>query len=258
MGREWRQDCAIRAGKWSRIGRHSVHGGAKMKNNLLEYERDALRVFQSKRERKAFYNKIARFYDLLAQSSERDFRQEGLTLLAPALGEHLLEIGVGTGHCLVEIAEAVGTHGKVYGIDIAERMLAKTRSLLQEENLTSRAELVCGDGEGLPDVSGTMDGVFMSFTLELFDTPEIPHVLAECKRVSKPGCRLVVVGISNEGPQGMLIQAFEWTHQHFPNLLDCRPMSVRRALEAAGFVIEATAVKHTWGPVEIVKARKQP
>ena len=229
-----------------------------MKNDLLEYEPDVLRVFQSKKERKAFYNKIARFYDLLAERSERAFRQEGLTRFAPLLGEHLLEIGVGTGHCLVELAEAVGPHGKVYGMDIAENMLARTRSVLQEEDLSCRAELLCGDGECLPYVSGTMDGIFMSFILELFDTPEIPHVLAECNRVLRPGGRLVVVGMSKEGPQGLAIQAFEWTHQHFPNLLDCQPIYVRRAVEAAGFAIEDATVKPMWGPVEIVKARKQP
>jgi ubiquinone/menaquinone biosynthesis C-methylase UbiE len=142
------------------------------------------------------------------------------------------------------------------GIDIAENMLAKTRSLLQDEDFASRAELVCGDGERLPYLSGTMDGIFMSFTLELFDAPEIPRVLDECKRVLKPGGRLVVVGMSKEGPQGLVMQAFEWTHQHFPNLLDCRPIYVRRAVEAAGFTIEAASVEHMWGPVEIVKARK--
>ena len=150
-----------------------------MKSDLVERESDILRVFQCKQERKAFYNKIARFYGLLAEGSERAFRQEGLARLAPAVGEHLLEIGFGTGHCLVELAEAVGPQGKVYGIDIAENMLAKAQSLLGEEQFTSRAELLCGDGERLPYVSCTMDGIFMSFILELFDTAEIPRVLAE-------------------------------------------------------------------------------
>jgi demethylmenaquinone methyltransferase/2-methoxy-6-polyprenyl-1,4-benzoquinol methylase len=103
-----------------------------------------------------------------------------------------------------------------------------------------------------------MDGIFMSFILELFDTPEIPGVLAECNRVLRPGGRLVVVGMSKERPEGLAIRVFEWTHQHFPNLLDCRPIYVRRAVEAAGFVTEDATVKHGWGPVEIVKARKQP
>jgi len=227
-----------------------------MRNDVLEYEPGVLRVFQSKSERKAFYNKIAKVYDLLAEHSERAVRQEGLAKLAPAADEHLLEIGVGTGHCLVELAEAVGPRGQVFGIDISENMVRKTRSLLQEENLAGRAEVVCGDAEHLPYASGVMDGVFMCFTLELFDTPEIPRVLEECRRVLRPGGRLVVVGISKAGKPGLAMRAFEWTHQHFPNLMDCRPIYVRQALEAAGFVVEDSTVQHMWVPVEIVRGRK--
>ena len=112
-------------------------------------ETDTLPVFQTKEERKAFYNKIARFYDLLAERSERAMRDAGLAKLAASPGEHLLEIGFGTGHCLVELAEAVGPRGKVFGIDLSENMLARTQNLLREENLQGRAELECGDAEHL-------------------------------------------------------------------------------------------------------------
>jgi ubiquinone/menaquinone biosynthesis C-methylase UbiE len=226
------------------------------RNDVLEYEPGVLRVFQSKSETRAFYNKIAKVYDLLAEHSERSVRQEGLAKLAPAAGERLLEIGIGTGHSLVEIAEAVGPRGKVYGIDISENMVTKTRSLLQEENLAGRAELVCADAEHLPYESGAMDGVFMCFTLELFDTPDMPQVLNECRRVLRPGGRLVVVGVSKVGEQGFVMRAFEWTHRHFPNLMDCRPIYVRQALEAAGFVVEDSTVQQMWVPVEVVRARK--
>ena len=77
-----------------------------MTNDVLEYEPGVLRVFQSKSETKAFYNKIAKAYDLLAEHSERAVRQEGVAKFAAAAGEHLLETGVGTGHCLVEVAGA--------------------------------------------------------------------------------------------------------------------------------------------------------
>lgn len=94
----------------------------------------------------------------------------------------------------------------------------------------------------------------MSFTLELFDTPEIPGVLAECRRALKPGGRIVVVGISKEGEDGIILQVYEWTHKHFPNFLDCRPIFVRRALEDAGFRIESVDKKMMWVPVEIALA----
>jgi len=223
---------------------------------LLDYEGNVLPVFRSKGERRAYYNKIAPFYDLLAERSERATREAGLAKLAASPEEHLLEIGFGTGHCLVELAEAVGPDGKIYGIDLSEKMLAKTQNLLGEENLLERTDLRCGDAEHLPYEGDAMDGIFISFVLELFDISEIPVVLSECRRVLKPGGRLVVVAMSKEGRQELLSRAFEWTHQHFPNLLDCRPIYVRRALETAGFRIADAEVNRMWVPVEIVKAVK--
>ena len=127
---------------------------------------------------------------------------------------------------------------------------------LREENLAGRAELACGDAETLPYESGSMAGIFMSFVLELFDTPAIPQVLAECNRVLRPGGRIVIAGISKEGSQGLLIHAFEWTHRHFSNLLDCRPIYVGRAVKAARFLVQDSHLVFMWVPVEIVKAMK--
>jgi demethylmenaquinone methyltransferase/2-methoxy-6-polyprenyl-1,4-benzoquinol methylase len=219
-------------------------------------ERDISRVLQTKSETKAFYNKIAKVYDLLAEHSEQPMREAAIKMLAPAPGERLLEIGFGTGHVLIELARAVGPTGKAFGIDLSENMLAQARELVERESLADRVTLDCGDAEDLPYPSDSFEGIFMSFTLELFDTPEIPRVLAQCKRVLRPGGRIVVAAVSREAERGLALRAFEWTHRHFPNLLDCRPIYARRVLEAAGFVIEDSLVESMWVPVEIVRARK--
>jgi demethylmenaquinone methyltransferase/2-methoxy-6-polyprenyl-1,4-benzoquinol methylase len=221
-----------------------------------ENQPGVLPVLQSKRETKAFYNKIARVYDLLAERSEQPMRAAGLDMLDVQPGEHVLEIGFGTGHTLVKLAKAAGPDGRVYGLDLADKMVDVARQLVTKEELADRVQLMCGDAEELPYAANALDGVIMIFTLELFDTPDIPRVLDECKRVLRPGGRIVVVSISKEGEQGLLVRAFEWTHRHFPNLMDCRPVFVRRALESAGFEIEDAKVDHMWVPVEIVLASK--
>lgn len=224
-----------------------------------EHPGRVLRVLQSKDETRAFYDKISGVYDLLAEQSEGPVRKSGLEKLGLASGEKVLEIGYGTGHCLVQLAEAVGKDGKVFGVDLSEGMRARARARLENEHLLDRVDLSCGDATHLSYADGSMDAVFLSFTLELFDTPEIPQVLAECKRVLRAGGRIGVVSITKEGKEGkekFAVEAYEWTHRHFPNLLDCRPIFVRRALENAGFSIREATITNMWVPVEIVIAQK--
>jgi demethylmenaquinone methyltransferase/2-methoxy-6-polyprenyl-1,4-benzoquinol methylase len=214
------------------------------------------RVLQSRSERRAFYNKISSVYDLLAERNEAPVRQAGVRMLNAHPGENILEIGFGTGHCLVTLARAVGPTGKAFGIDLSDEMLKITKERLQQEGLAARADLTYGDAIALPYPPDTMDAIFMSFTLELFDTPETPTVLAECRRVLRLGGRIVVVGMSKEDESGVVLGVFEWLHQHFPNYLDCRPIFVRKALEAAGFETMCIEKRRMWVPVEIVLAIK--
>ena len=94
----------------------------------LSYEPGVLRVLQTKEETRHYYNKIAKVYDLLSEEAEKPMREAGLKKLAAQPGERILEVGFGTGHCLVEIAQAVGPQGKVLGIDISDKWSALLRN----------------------------------------------------------------------------------------------------------------------------------
>lgn len=216
-----------------------------------------LRVLQSKTETKHFYDKIASVYDLLAERSEEPVRKAGLEMLKAGAGERILEIGFGTGHSLIELAQSVGPSGRVFGLDLSEKMIEISAERARQASMEDRVELACADALHLPHASQTLDGVFMSFTLELFDTPEIPLVLAECKRVLKADGRIVVVGMSRVRPVGVMTEVFEWTHRHFPNYLDCRPILVRQAIEDAGFQVRDAKTMKMWIEVEIVCGVKQ-
>jgi demethylmenaquinone methyltransferase/2-methoxy-6-polyprenyl-1,4-benzoquinol methylase len=153
---------------------------------------------------------------------------------------------------LLALATCVGSRGLVCGLDLAAGMLAQSRSLCHRKAPAAPVFLAQADATALPFAAGAFDAVFMSFTLELFDTPEIPDVLAECRRVLTPSGRIQVVGLSREGEPGLAVAAYEWGHRHFPNLLDCRPILVAQALQAAGFTIRRRRRLSMWVPVEVV------
>lgn len=224
---------------------------------MSENETQISRVTRSKEEAKASYNKISKWYDRLTGLAERKYREAGMKKLDAKKGEVALEIGFGTGHCILDLAQSVGNSGRIYGIDISEGMCNIARSRIKKSGLSERVWLECGDAVKLPFEVNLFDAIFMSFTLELFDTPEIPVLLHQCKRVLRSGGRICVVAMSKKGKAGVMIKLYEWLHKKLPNYVDCRPIFVQKSLEDAGFQILDVTKMSMWGlPVEIVVAKK--
>ena len=212
-------------------------------------------VTRSKEEAKASYDKMSKWYDILAGSSEKKYTDAGLEKLNAQDGETILEIGFGTGHSNLSLARSVGNSGKVEGLDMSEGMYNITRSRLETAGLSDRVNLTCGDAVALPFEADHFDAIFISFTLELFDTPEIPMVLHECHRVLKQGGRIAVVALAKK--EKIAVSLYEWFHKLMPTTVDCRPIFVRRSLENAGFHLLDLSEISMWGlPVEVVVAEK--
>lgn len=214
-----------------------------------------LPVPRSKEEAKQFYNRISRFYDYLTGAFERKYADMALEQLSVQEGETVLEIGFGPGHCLKRIARSVGQTGKAYGIDISLGMLEVAKRRLKKARLIDRVELSCGDAASLPYGDNAFDAAFMSFTLELFDTPEISKVLEEVKKVLRPMGRLGVVSMSKENGGSLLFRLYEWAHKKWPKYVDCRPIYVKSLLVDAGYKIQVKHKARLMGlPLEIVIA----
>lgn len=215
------------------------------------------RVSRSKVEARASYNRLSRWYDGLAGSTEEKYRRKGMKLIAVQPGERVLEIGFGTGQCLLEFARIIGTSGKVFGIDLSDGMAAVAKQRLKEADAASRVDFALSDAAYIPFCDGYFDAVFMSFTLELFDTPEIPLVLDQCKRILRPTGRLALVTMTKTETPAIPERIYEWFHARMPVLVDCRPILAQVALTQAGFAIDQVISESMWGlPVEVILANR--
>jgi ubiquinone/menaquinone biosynthesis C-methylase UbiE len=211
------------------------------------------------------YDRIARFYDLFAGSSERPLREAGLRLLVPAPGERVLEIGCGTGDTLVHLGRALAPGGLAVGLDlstgmlrVAARRLARPRVAAEDRaGLGPCAALVHADALRLPFEESSFDALFMSFSLELFADEAIDGLLGGCRRVLRPSGRLVAVCMAARDPEGFASRIYRWSHEHFPTLVDCRPVDARALLEKAGFTVVVREEMAVAGlPVHALLARR--
>ncbi len=205
---------------------------------------------------RANYNRLSRWYDLLAGPGESRLRRLGLACLDLQPGENVLEIGCGTGQALALLAEPAAG-GCIAGIDLSEGMLAVTRDRLAKMGLAGRVGLAHGDALCLPFTGAAFDAIFLSFTLELFSTPDIACLLVECRRALKEGGRICAVALSLPDRPSAMVAVYSWFHRRIPSVVDCRPIPAAEWIAGYGFRVRSVVHQSLWGlPVEIVIAGK--
>jgi SAM-dependent methyltransferase len=159
-------------------------------------------------------------------------------------GEHVLDVGCGTGNVALLAARA---GARVVAVDPAPRLREVARSAADREGLS--LDIRAGGAPGLPVDDMTQDAVLSSFAV-IF-SPDPPAAVVDLVRVLRPGGRVVlsawVPGSAVDRMIGvgmrMLSQAtgqsqpprFSWHNQH----------AVAQLFAATGHGLEVRAQEHT-------------
>src|SRR3990172_7049570 len=107
-------------------------------------------------------------------------------------GDKFLEIGCGSGILLAYAKEAVGTEGKVFGIEISRESYEFAKENLEKSGYSKKVVLVHGDGsQGLPE-EAPFDKVLISAA-----SPDIPEPIKEQVKVGG-----IVVAVIGPPPRG--------------------------------------------------------
>jgi 2-polyprenyl-3-methyl-5-hydroxy-6-metoxy-1,4-benzoquinol methylase len=114
-----------------------------------------------------------------------------IDVLAPATGEHILEVGCGSGVLCRLMAPAVIPGGKITGLDISSEFIRIARNHATSAGLNNAIQWEAGQAKSLPFQDASFDGALAARLLLHVPDPQV--VLSELERVLRPGGRVVVM-----------------------------------------------------------------
>lgn len=102
-------------------------------------------------------------------------------------GWHVLDAGCGGGSFIPFLAELVGPEGKVTALDHAPENIEAVKQRLETSPQASQVDPVVGGLLDIPLPDDSVDAVWLANVLMYFVEDELPPVLAELQRVTRPG-----------------------------------------------------------------------
>ena len=139
-----------------------------------------------KRQVKRAYKLYAPAYDFVFDWIFRPGREAAIRQLAVRRGDHILEVGIGTGLNL----PLYPLHCRITGIDLSEEMLEKAQEKVVELGL-GNVTLKAMDATVMDFGADEFDAAVATYTISA--VPDPVGVLREMRRVVKPGGNIVLL-----------------------------------------------------------------
>jgi len=114
-------------------------------------------------------------------------RRRVIDLLYLQPGNHVLDMGCGTGASFAALREAVGATGRLTGVELSEEMAAVARRQIDHQGWDN-VEVVVGDATVVP-LPTDVDAVFL-----VHDLTRLPRAVERAVAAGRPGARVVAFG----------------------------------------------------------------
>jgi ubiquinone/menaquinone biosynthesis C-methylase UbiE len=190
------------------------------------------------------YGLLAPVYDHIVPVISGRAHTRGIQELAVQDGDHVLDVGCGTGRATAAVARRTPS-GRTVGLDPTPAMRRRARArraALPRGHYRVRE----GVATALPFPRDAFDAVFCGYVLDVLAPPHIAAALEEVRRVLRPAGRLVVVHLAP--PRRPVERLWARLARACPPLLGGdRPMALRPLLRRTGFRIAAYSEDVQWG-----------
>jgi ubiquinone/menaquinone biosynthesis C-methylase UbiE len=132
-----------------------------------------------------------RGYEILARAAFAGGRRAAFTQLAtlakPRAGDHILDVGCGTGYLTRILSPVVASSGHITGLDAAPAMIDYAT-----RRTPGNCTYVVGEGQDLPFPDASFDVVVSTLAVHHIPADARPEALREMFRVLRPGGRLLI------------------------------------------------------------------
>ncbi len=200
------------------------------------------------------YTGKAGVYDLWAALTESKARTRALAMAEVVDGSAILEVAVGTGLMFRELVQR-NPQGVNRGLDLTPAMLNKARKKIAPLELRD-TELTQGSAFALPYADASFDLLVNNYMFDLMPEADFLPLLAEFRRVLKPGGRLLLINMTQA--QRWYQGFWQRVYQLNPHWMGgCRGVSLRPYLKQSGFeAIREERVTQLGFPSEILLGTK--
>ncbi|MCX6112917.1 MAG: class I SAM-dependent methyltransferase [Proteobacteria bacterium] len=116
-------------------------------------------------------------------------------ILAPYVkpGMKILEVGPGMGFFTIPMAKMLNGKGKIYAVDLQEKMLSVLNKKLRKKGLSERVEtrLCSSDSLNIQDLNNQIDLTILFCVVH--EIPDKAHFFQQINKAMKPGGKIFIV-----------------------------------------------------------------